>query len=116
QPVVYCHYFVYAQRPEDRVLQALVRKTETIRKELGSLSQVLENRIDNRLQLGFKRSEIDQRVRQIEAEDLDAEHKRTVEEEFEETAERQAQLRKELELLRNQLAESQKWIQFDAEM
>jgi superfamily II DNA or RNA helicase len=36
-PEVFCYYFVYTQRPEDRVLRALVRKTETIRLELGSL-------------------------------------------------------------------------------
>ena len=42
---VYCHYFVYTQRLEDRVLRALVRKTETIRAELGSLSQVIDTRL-----------------------------------------------------------------------
>lgn len=39
---VRCHYFVYRQREEDEVLEALVKKTETIREELGSLGQVLE--------------------------------------------------------------------------
>ncbi|MEO2015504.1 MAG: DISARM system SNF2-like helicase DrmD, partial [Fuerstiella sp.] len=34
-PEVFCHYFVYKQRPEDRILQVLVRKTETIKEELG---------------------------------------------------------------------------------
>jgi SNF2 family DNA or RNA helicase len=34
-PEVRCHYFCYAQRPEDRVLQALVRKTKVIREQLG---------------------------------------------------------------------------------
>ena len=34
QPNVYCRYFFYHQRPEDRVLRALVKKTDTIRKEL----------------------------------------------------------------------------------
>src|SRR6202020_1865243 len=29
-PDVYCHYFFYAQRPEDRILQVLVKKTRTI--------------------------------------------------------------------------------------
>jgi hypothetical protein len=42
-PVVYCRYFYYAQRKEDRVLQVLVRKTKTIKEELGSLSAVLDN-------------------------------------------------------------------------
>jgi len=36
---VVCRYFVYGQRPEDHVLAALVRKTETIREQLGSAGQ-----------------------------------------------------------------------------
>ena len=36
---VRCHYFVLPQRAEDHVLEVLVRKTETIKRELGSLSQ-----------------------------------------------------------------------------
>jgi SNF2 family DNA or RNA helicase len=35
-PKVWCRYFVYEQRREDVVLQALVRKTELIRTQLGS--------------------------------------------------------------------------------
>jgi hypothetical protein len=42
---VICRYFVYAQRPEDVVLEALVRKTETIGSQLGSACQVLGERI-----------------------------------------------------------------------
>ena len=40
---VTCRYFIYAQRPEDIVLEALVRKTETIREQLGAIGQVIEN-------------------------------------------------------------------------
>jgi hypothetical protein len=46
---VFCRYFVYAQREEDIVLAALVRKTETIRTQLGSVGQVIEQRIADRL-------------------------------------------------------------------
>ncbi|KQN91991.1 hypothetical protein ASE90_04345 [Sphingomonas sp. Leaf67] len=46
---VTCRYFVYAQRPEDVVLDALVRKTELIRRQLGSAGQVLGDRIADRL-------------------------------------------------------------------
>src|SRR5947208_8847949 len=46
---VRCHYFVLPQRAEDRVLEVLVRKTETIRKELGSLSKVIDDDIERRL-------------------------------------------------------------------
>ena len=51
---VYCHYFVYTGSREDRVLQVLVRKTETIKKELGSLSQVLEGRLAETLKQGIR--------------------------------------------------------------
>jgi SNF2 family DNA or RNA helicase len=33
-PVVFCHYFFYWQREEDRILRVLVRKTEKIREQL----------------------------------------------------------------------------------
>ena len=42
-PAVRCHYFVLPQRTEDRVLDVLVKKTETIRYELGSLSKVIDD-------------------------------------------------------------------------
>src|SRR5581483_4040846 len=54
---VYCHYFVYTQRPEDRVLRALVRKTETIRAELGSLSQVIDSRLAKTMKGGITRAD-----------------------------------------------------------
>jgi ERCC4-related helicase len=46
---VYCRYFLYEQREADIVLEALVRKTETIREQLGSVGQVIEDRIAKRL-------------------------------------------------------------------
>jgi hypothetical protein len=46
---VFCRYFCYEQREADIVLQALVRKTETIRDELGSVGKVVEDRITQRL-------------------------------------------------------------------
>jgi ERCC4-related helicase len=44
-----CRYFRYEQREADIVLEALVRKTETIREQLGSVGQVIEDRITKRL-------------------------------------------------------------------
>jgi ERCC4-related helicase len=49
---VFCRYFKYEQREADIVLEALVRKTETIRDELGSAGQVIEKRITDRLAAG----------------------------------------------------------------
>lgn len=44
--VVSCRYFFYTQREEDRVLDALVRKTEVIRRQLGSSGEVLRQRME----------------------------------------------------------------------
>jgi ERCC4-related helicase len=52
---VYCRYFIYAQRPEDAVLEALVRKSERIRKQLGSLADILSRRLEGTLEDGIKR-------------------------------------------------------------
>ena len=46
---VFCRYFRYEQREADIVLEALVRKTEVIQRQLGSAGQVIEKRITDRL-------------------------------------------------------------------
>lgn len=51
-PTVTCRYFIYAQRAEDRVLDALVRKTETIREELGSTGQVIQDALAGGIRKG----------------------------------------------------------------
>ncbi len=71
-PRVACRYFRYAQRPEDVVLDALVRKTETIRVELGSAGQVIEERIADRLmRTGIARGAAQAMAAAIEAERAD---------------------------------------------
>jgi ERCC4-related helicase len=42
---VRCHYFLYADRPEDVVVEKLVKKVETIQRELGSLSSVILDKL-----------------------------------------------------------------------
>jgi superfamily II DNA or RNA helicase len=49
-PKVWCRYFVYEQREEDVVLQALVKKTELIRTQLGSAGQVIAHKLTDRLE------------------------------------------------------------------
>lgn len=57
---VTCRYFVYEQREEDRVLDALVRKTEVIRKQLGASGEVLRQTIENTLaREGIRRGDAD---------------------------------------------------------
>lgn len=51
--VVYCRYFLFTQRTEDRVLDVLVQKTQRIREELGSLPPVIEKRSTNLLDRGI---------------------------------------------------------------
>jgi hypothetical protein len=52
---VRCHYFVYAQRPEDAVLEALAQKSERIHEELGSLADVIDQRLAKTLRQGISR-------------------------------------------------------------
>lgn len=111
-PVVYCHYFYYVQRPEDKVLRALVLKTKTIRKELGSLAQVIDSRLDVLMKSGIRRGETDALAGEIDAADLEADQRAVVEEELETTRERQIDLRKQIDQLRNMLESSQKAIAF----
>lgn len=55
---VTCRYFVYDQREEDRVLDALVRKTEVIRRQLGASGEVLRMRMEKTLgREGIRRDE-----------------------------------------------------------
>jgi hypothetical protein len=53
EPVVRCAYFVYAQRPEDAVLDTLARKVDTIARELGSLGSVLMEQMHDALAAGI---------------------------------------------------------------
>ncbi len=109
---VYCRYFFYKQRPEDRILAALVTKTRNIRAELGSLAQVVDNRLDTLMKSGIRRGQIDALEQEIETADLEKDKRETVEEELEANRERQVELREQIDRLRNMLADSQKAIGF----
>ena len=115
EPAVRCHYFVLPQRVEDRVLEVLVRKTETIKKELGSLSKVIDDDIERRLAQGIRHKDADQLAREIEQADLDAEKKRVTEEELESARERQQDLLAQIERCRGLLEASRTWTGFEAE-
>src|SRR5712691_4729630 len=110
--VVRCHYFFYKQRPEDRVIAALVRKTKTIRGELGSLAQVIDDRLDSLLKSGINRSEIDSLTQQIDAMNLEVDRRRDIEDELEASRERQDDLRLQIEKLSTMLGRSQDAIGF----
>jgi hypothetical protein len=103
---VHCRYFIYAQRPEDRVLRRLVEKTEIIRKQLGSASPVIETRISELLAGGIERARADLVAAEIDRIDRsDAE--RRAHDDLEPVREANAALVRRLEQLRSQLQRSQ---------
>lgn len=53
---VRCHYFVYAERDEDRILDTVVRKVETVQRELGSLGAVVLEQIERALDAGINKT------------------------------------------------------------
>lgn len=110
QPEVNCHYFVYKQRPEDRILQVLVRKTETIKQELGSLSRVIDSKLAKTLSQGIRHRSVDSLESEIESADIDENQRSTIEQELEATRERQHALKEQIERLRTQLESSRKSI------
>ena len=87
---VNCHYFVLPQREEDRVLEVLVKKTETIKQELGSLAKVIDDDVERRLRNGIRHRDAGDLRRAIEAADLDEAKKRATAEELEAARDRQA--------------------------
>jgi superfamily II DNA or RNA helicase len=112
---VRCHYFVLPQRAEDRVLDVLVRKTETIRRELGSLSKVIDDEIERRMSRGIRHRDAEMLAAEIERADLDAGRKRVTDEEFEQARERQQELRDQIDRCRVLLERSRTWVGFQTE-
>nr|WP_274533957.1 DISARM system SNF2-like helicase DrmD [Nitrobacter vulgaris] len=102
--VVTCRYFVYAQRAEDQVLAALVRKTETIRNQLGSAGQVLGDTIHKRLaSTGITRRSAAAMAREIEKDDGNAFVHRARREMADEEEKRLGRLSRELGVLDREL-------------
>lgn len=110
KPEVHCHYFFYKQRPEDRILQVLVRKTEMIKQELGSLSQVIDSKLAKSLSQGIRHRFLDSLENEIESANLDANQKETIELELEASRERQLALKEQIDRLRTQLESSRRSI------
>jgi superfamily II DNA or RNA helicase len=114
-PVVWCYYFFYLQRPEDRVLQAIIRKSKNIRKELGSTTQVIEPKLDLLLRSGISRSKEAELLAQVNALDASAEERQAIDEELESVRKRELALREELEVLQGIRQKSEREMQFSEE-
>lgn len=115
QPVVYCHYFYYAQRPEDRILATLIRKTATIQRELGSLSPVVENRLADLLRGGIRHADLARLDAELSGLDSAPPDRETVAEELEVARDRQQALEAQINTLRTRLERSQRQINFREE-
>ncbi len=113
-PEVNCYYFVLPQRVEDRVLEVLVRKTETIKRELGSLSNVIDDQVERRLRKGIRHEEAERLRAEIQAANLNDARKNAAAEELEEVRDRQDKLSEQIERCRNILERSRKWVRFEA--
>ncbi len=59
-PEVRCHHFLYPQREEDAVLEKLAEKVPIIQRELGSLADVLGDRVERSLADGISAATADQ--------------------------------------------------------
>jgi len=109
---VRCHYFRYPQRKEDIVLEKLVKKVETIRKELGSLSAVLMDRMADVLEDGIGEGTLDA----LDAAEMEGGLKTTAEQELEAQRKREGALRAEIEEAGEILNQSRKVLEFDPEL
>ncbi len=114
-PEVRCHYFVLPQREEDKVLEVLVRKTRTIKRELGSLSKVIDDDIERRLRGGIRHRDADRLKHAIETADLDEVRRQITEEELEAARDRRDDLTEQVERCRGLLERSRTWVGFEAE-
>ena len=111
-PEVLCHYFVLPQRVEDRVLQVLVEKTETIRRELGSLSQVIDDEIHRRLSGGIRHDAADELAEEIASSDSEPDRQEAADDELEQARERAGELEAQNVRCRELLERSRRWTRF----
>jgi SNF2 family DNA or RNA helicase len=114
-PQVYCHYFVLPQRPEDTVLDTVVRKTDQIRGELGCLPPVVIRKLNELLAKGINPTALAATLAEIEGLDQEEAFRRTralLDEELEGSRERKADLEKQVSTLEGYLSRSRKWLSF----
>ncbi len=116
-PQVYCHYFVLPQRPEDTVLDTVVRKTDQIRSELGCLPPVVIRKLNDLLAKGINPTALATTLAEIEGLDQEEAFRRTrllLEEELEGSRERKDKLETQVGTLERYLERSRKWLNFSS--
>lgn len=109
EPEVRCHYFVYPDREEDKVLETLVRKVDIIQRELGSISSVLLDRLGDVMEGGIDAKTAAKLKEAEEAGSL----KKTSTDELESQRDALAQVRDDIEEAGQLLNRSRKVMDFD---
>lgn len=109
EPEVRCHYFTYPDRVEDMVLDRLVKKVDTIQRELGSISSVLLDRFGEVMEAGIDAKT----VAKLEAAEEAGALKKTASEELESEREGLAAVRQDIEEAGQVLNRSAKVMEFD---
>ena len=115
EPQVYCHYFVLPQRPEDVVLDTVVRKTDQIRQELGCLPPVVIRKLNDLLAKGINPTSLARTIADIQGLDQEEDLRITralLDEELEGSRERKEELEKQVGKLERALERSTKWLNF----
>jgi hypothetical protein len=112
------HYFVLPQRPEDTVLDTVVRKTDQIRQELGCLPPVVIRKLNDLLAKGINPTALANTIAAIKGLDQEADFRLTralLDEELEGSRERKNDLEKQVATLERYLERSRKWLHFSSQ-
>jgi len=118
-PRVWCHYFLLEDRPEDRVMDVLVKKTEVIRKELGSLAPLVERQVDEALEGGINIDDIravEKQLLNMDVAESDRGAMPNCAREELEAMRRVDTLEQQQDELRQLLEKSRKWLGFDDDL
>lgn len=114
QTTVRCHYFVLTQRAEDRVLEVLVKKTETIQRELGSMARVLAEDLETKLrEKGIPHSGVQHLAQHLEDSAPAVDRRTTADAEMEGIRKRREALEEEINGCRKILHRSREHSGFD---
>lgn len=113
---VRCHYFLYEQRPLDRVLEVLIEKTKRINSELGSVGKVLESKLDSLVSDAMTGDAETRKLalEKIAALDLHRDEHDSSDEELESARKRADALREQITSLERHLDRSRKHLGFDS--
>jgi hypothetical protein len=113
---VYCHYFFYKERPEDRILEVLIQKSQIIRRELGSMAEVIEDRLAAELKGSvLRRGNINELYEKFKVMQIEESKRKTFKTEFMDGDDRKEEILKNINQLRELLQDSSTWIGYSGE-